>query len=55
MEESTQKPCADKLGFDTKQQANAAAVVAYLQHGTKLTVYKCTHCKLWHLATDTDS
>ncbi|HSX29583.1 MAG TPA: hypothetical protein VLE73_03425 [Candidatus Saccharimonadales bacterium] len=44
-------PCAEKLAFDTKQQANAAATVAAYQHGTQLHAYKCHHCGLWHLAS----
>ena len=50
-ETGTNVPCADKLAFDTSKQARAAAVVADLQHGTKLKVYKCIYCELWHLAT----
>ncbi len=42
----------DKIESRRKQQAEAAAVVAKLQHGTKLKVYKCTKCGLWHLASD---
>lgn len=45
-------PCADKLIFDAKRQAEAAAVVAGYQHGTKLKAYKCRYCHLWHLASD---
>ncbi|MGH7241483.1 MAG: hypothetical protein ACREGB_04260 [Candidatus Saccharimonadales bacterium] len=48
-------PCAEKLGFDTQKQAQAAATVAAYQHGTKLKPYICTHCQLWHLASDYDS
>lgn len=44
-------PCADKLAFDTPKQAQAAATVAAYQHGTKLTIYRCRHCGLWHLAS----
>ena len=44
-------PCADKLAFDTKEQAEATAVVANYQHGVTLKVYLCRHCSLWHLAT----
>lgn len=43
--------CADKLAFDTQKAADAAAVVADYQHGTKLKSYKCRYCGLWHLAT----
>lgn len=44
-------PCADKLAMETIQAARAAALVAELQHGTKLKTYKCSHCQLWHLAS----
>ena len=50
--EEAEKPCAEKLAFDTLKQARAAAVVADLQHGTKLKVYKCKYCNLLHLASD---
>lgn len=48
---SSELPCNEKLKFDTQVEANAAAVVAEHQHGTKLKSYKCTHCDLWHLAS----
>ncbi len=44
-------PCQDKLGFDTQKQAKAAVMVADYQHGAKLKVYRCHHCRLWHLST----
>jgi hypothetical protein len=44
-------PCADKLALDSKKQAEAAATVAFHQHGTKLTPYICQYCGLWHLKT----
>jgi hypothetical protein len=44
-------PCADKLGFDTQREADAAATVAEYQHGVKLRSYLCKHCKLWHLTS----
>lgn len=47
-------PCADKLAFDTKEAAEAAAAVAEWQHGTKLKAYACRHCGLWHLSTNSD-
>ncbi len=47
----TQLPCSEKLAFDTKKQADAAAVVAELQRNVKLKSYKCNHCSLWHLAS----
>jgi hypothetical protein len=52
MDEPEILPCADKLAFDTKGQAEVAANVADYQHGAKLKVYKCRHCGLWHLASD---
>ena len=52
MEETNILPCEDKLAFDTKKNSNAAAVVANYQHGTKLKVYLCKHCSLWHLASN---
>ena len=49
MEEESQLPCAEKLAFDTKKQAEAAATVADYQHDTKLATYRCQYCQLWHL------
>ncbi len=43
--------CSDKLAFDTREQAQAAATVAHYQHGTVLAVYKCRDCGLWHLSS----
>lgn len=51
VDEQEQLPCAEKLVFDTREQAEAAAVVADYQHGTQLTVYLCRYCGLWHLAS----
>ena len=45
-------PCINKLAFDTKKQAQAAATVAMYQHGVRLKPYVCPHCGLWHLASD---
>ncbi len=44
-------PCADKLAFDSKKQADAAVVVAKHQHNTDVASYRCQHCELWHLRT----
>jgi len=49
--ETNALPCAEKLAFDTQRQAQGAATVALYQHGTKLHVYQCIHCQLWHLAS----
>lgn len=43
--------CAHKLAFDTAKQAQAAATVALYQHGSKLQIYVCQECGLWHLAS----
>jgi hypothetical protein len=51
MEEDSGLPCGDKMAFDTEKQAKAAAITLEYQHGTKLGVYKCRHCKLWHLTS----
>ncbi|HYH74676.1 MAG TPA: hypothetical protein VD735_01820 [Candidatus Saccharimonadales bacterium] len=52
MDEQHDLPCADKLVFDTKVQAQAAATVAAYQHGAKLRPYVCRYCSLWHLSSD---
>ena len=44
-------PCEDKLVFDTKEQATATALTAKWQHGTRLVVYRCKDCRLWHLSS----
>jgi hypothetical protein len=43
--------CAGKMAFDTREQAEAAAVVAYHQRGVTLKVYQCSACALWHLSS----
>ncbi len=44
-------PCDGKLRFTTQKEAQASATVAEHQHGTKLKVYQCRYCSLWHLAS----
>ena len=51
MSEEQPLPCLAKMAFDTKKAAQAAATVALFQHGTKLKVYCCKYCGLWHLAS----
>jgi len=46
-------PCADKIAFDDKKDAQAAATVARYNHGSKLHVYLCKYCGLWHIASGT--
>ena len=48
---SDELPCAGKLAFDTKQQAEGSGVVAAWRHGTKMKAYQCKYCNLWHLAS----
>jgi hypothetical protein len=45
-------PCSEKLSFDTRKDAEGAAVYAQHRHGNRLKVYICKYCKLWHLASD---
>lgn len=44
-------PCADKMVFETKKEAEAIALTLDWQRGRLLKVYKCQHCGLWHLTT----
>lgn len=44
-------PCADKLVFDSKNQAQASVATIKWQRGTKLRAYQCRHCELWHMAS----
>ncbi len=43
--------CHAKMAFNSKKEAEATAVVAEHQHGTRLKAYKCRLCELWHLAS----
>lgn len=52
MTEDKELPCADKLAFDSKSQAEGSAVAIKWQRGTKLKAYVCKHCGLWHLASN---
>jgi hypothetical protein len=56
MNEIEQKlPCVDKIKFDTKSQAETAALVAKWHYGpNRLKAYRCRFCQLWHLAGDHD-
>jgi len=43
----------DKLKFQTREEAGAAAIVAKNSYGgTKLKPYLCSDCELWHLTSD---
>jgi hypothetical protein len=50
-EEEQLLPCAEKLAFDTAKDARAAATVAEYRYGTKLKIYQCRYCGLWHLSS----
>lgn len=49
----SEKLCDGKMAFNTKQEAEDTARVSLFKYGkdTKLQVYKCKDCGLWHLAT----
>lgn len=51
MDDEQLLPCHEKLAFDSQRQAEAAAIVAAYQHGSDLKAYKCRHCGLWHLSS----
>jgi len=51
MNEELSLPCDNKLTFDTKTSAQAAATVALFQRGVRLKVYCCKYCGLWHLSS----
>lgn len=50
-DEDIKLPCAEKLAFDTRKEAQASATVAEYRYGTKLNVYRCKYCRLWHLSS----
>lgn len=52
MEPDAPLPCADKLVFDSKAEAEATAVVSQWHYGSRPKAYQCPHCNLWHLASD---
>ena len=51
MTEDNLLPCADKMVFNTKKEADATALAADWQHGASLKSYKCRYCQLWHLSS----
>jgi len=50
--EKPELPCADKLVFETKKAAEAAAATLEYQRGSKLKAYQCRYCHLWHLSSN---
>jgi len=49
--EQAELPCKDKLAFDTQREAEASANVVHYRYGSKMHVYRCRHCQLWHLSS----
>lgn len=41
----------EKLGFATRDEAQAAVTTADYRYEANLKVYKCRDCELWHIAT----
>jgi hypothetical protein len=50
-EETSELPCAEKMVFNTRKQAQATATAADWQYGATLKAYKCRYCHLWHLSS----
>lgn len=44
-------PCAEKLAFATPEAARATATVSEHRYGSKLKVYRCRYCQLYHLSS----
>jgi hypothetical protein len=51
-DKETALPCANKIAFDTQKEAQAAATLVAHRYGSRLKPYRCTHCDLWHLASN---
>lgn len=49
--EELKLPCAEKMTFDSRKEAEGAATALQWQHGSQLKAYKCTNCGLWHLSS----
>jgi hypothetical protein len=47
-------PCADKLTFETPEAAKATGTVSEWRYGSKLKVYKCRYCHLYHLSSNSE-
>lgn len=44
-------PCADKLTFDTRREANAVIHTIRYKYHTEVHSYRCSQCNLWHLSS----
>jgi len=51
-EENMRLPCADKIAFTSQKEAQTAATLALHRYGSHVKPYLCTHCQLWHLASN---
>lgn len=45
-------PCAEKMAFETIAAAEATGTVSEWRYGSKLKVYKCRYCHLYHLSSN---
>jgi len=52
MEATEPLPCADKMAFETPEAARATGTVSEWRYGGKLKVYRCKHCRLYHLSSN---
>ena len=52
MDQEDKPECEGKMVFDSKAEAEAAALTADWQHGAILTPYLCKTCNLWHLTSN---
>ena len=51
-DEPASLPCTGKLAFDTPEAARATATVSEHRYGSKLKVYRCRYCNLYHLSSN---
>lgn len=42
----------EKIIYESREEAEVAALVAEHDHGIKLTIYKCEYKDHWHLASE---
>ena len=55
IDQPAELPCKDKLAFDTRKEAEATANVAQYRYGSKMHVYVCRYCQLWHLSSNSEA
>ena len=49
---SPETQCRDKRGFDSKAEAKRSVKTMEQRIGFRMTVYRCSHCGLWHAGKD---